>query len=126
MEWEARGGISVGVRGISEWKRQRQGKGDIVMIPSCADLTILACQNALTSAGYVPGQTIGIFSQDVVAGLVATTSPVGEAALGTVVNLYVSQGALGFTMFNQAFWGVLTAFSIGIFMGIFIKLTNKS
>jgi len=98
------------------------------MVPDCSADTILACQQALQTAGYVAGDLIGMFSETVSTGLVVQTYPGAgtELQAGSLVKLYVSQGALGLTMFNQAFWGVLVAFSIGIFMGLFIKLTNKS
>lgn len=89
-----------------------------------------AAITTLSGAGYGNVDVTGQFSSEGAGEIISQ-----EPECGTVVNssivmhLVKSLGTLeqaGTAVFATAFNGILTAFAIGIFIGLFIKITNRS
>lgn len=87
--------------------------------------------SVLQAAGFGYVATTGQFSDVVSAGLIISESPAcgGQVDTSSQINLVCSLGsvqAAGNTVFGTAFNGIMHAFALGIFAGLFIKITNRS
>ena len=100
-------------------------------LPCVMGETLSAGQAAVLGAGFSNQSSNSAFSDTVASGIVSGESPVCGSLYdtGTPVVLTVSLGSLasaGASYFGVAFNGVLFMFALGLFFGLFVKLTNRS
>lgn len=101
------------------------------MLPCVENQTISLATSNLSAAGFQTLLESQVFSETVGVGKVAVESPSCGFLVDTLtpVSLSVSVGSLaaaGASLFGTAVDGILWAFGLGIFFGLFVKLTNRS
>lgn len=102
-----------------------------VTLPCVAGEDLGTAESNLSASGFVTYYITNDFSDTIASGSVVQTSPAcgADYVVTTAVNISVSIGSLsaaGATVFGTAFSGILYAFALGIFFGLFVKLTNRS
>jgi len=98
-----------------------------VIVPDVVDTEESAAKTALENVGLLWAITLG-FSTDIDQGNVISQSPVAGSNVSdnSTIDLVVSKGPQSQALFDLAFWGVMKMFLLGTYLGLFIKLTNRS
>lgn len=97
------------------------------IMPDCIGSNQSEAQALITAAGLVVGSISSVYA-DSDPGTVIAQDPVAGSSVevGQVVSLTVVAASRGQGLFDVAFWGIMKAFLIGTYFGLFIKLTNRS
>ena len=102
--------------------------GNAATVPDCVGDTVATCEAELTAAGLLKGTESMAYNEAIDKGLVASTVPEGGTTVadGATIALVLSGGPQGQGIWNMTFWGIMRAFLVGTYIGLFIKLTNRS
>lgn len=101
---------------------------DAATVPDCVGETVVTCQAEITAAGLLMGSQSVAYNESVAKDLVSATVPTGGSTVtdGSAVDLVISGGPQGHGIWNITFWGILRAFLVGTYIGLFVKLTNRT
>jgi beta-lactam-binding protein with PASTA domain len=106
-------------------------KAGSAVLPCVVGESQSAAVSNLNASGFQVITITSSFSETVALGSVDSENPQCGATYdtGDVITISVSQGSLalaGAQVFGVAFSGILYAFALGLFFGLFVKMTNRS
>lgn len=106
-------------------------QGGSAVLPCVSGDDLPTATSALSAAGFNLVGSVTVFSDTVPNNEIASETPSCGSLIPTAtsVQLTISAGSVanaGAAVFGTAFSGILFMFGLGLFFGMFVKLTNRS